>query len=152
MDEKLYLLDSNIISEIIKPSPSFNVIQKIAEHYSECAISSITWHEMLFGVERLEEGLRKTELKKFLLEDVKESFEIISYDKNASQVHAILRSKLEKSGYPMPFADSQIASIAIANKMALVTRNTKDFEYVKEVCDLKMENWFEYVESRHANA
>ena len=143
MDEKLYLLDSNIISEIIKPSPSFNVIQKIAEHSSECAISSITWHEILFGVERLEEGLRKTELKKFLLEDVKKSFEIISYDENASQVHAILRSKLEKSGHPMPFADSQIASIAIANKMALVTRNTKDFENVKEVCEFTMENWFE---------
>lgn len=143
MGEKLYLLDSNIISEIIKPSPSFNVIQKIAEHSSECAISSITWHEMLFGVERLEEGLRKTELKKFLLEDVKESFEIISYDENASQVHAILRSKLEKSGHPMPFADSQIASVAIANKMILVTRNKKDFENVKEVCEFKVENWFE---------
>ncbi len=143
MDEKLYLLDSNIISEIIKPSPSFNVIKKIAEHSSECAISSITWNEMLFGVERLEEGLRKTELKKFLLEDVKESFEIISYDENASQIHAILRSKLEKSGYPMPFADSQIASIAIANKMILVTINTKDFENIKKVCDFKLENWFE---------
>ena len=152
MDEKLYLLDSNIISEIIKPSPSFNVIQKIAEHSSECAISAITWHEMLFGVEHLEEGLRKTELKKFLLEDVKESFEIIPYDENAAQVHAILRSKLEKSGHSMPFADSQIASVAIANKMMLVTRNKKDFENVKEVCELKLENWFEYVESRHANA
>ena len=43
----------------------------------------------------------------------------------------------------MPFADSQIASIAIANKMTLVTRNTKDFENVKEVCDFKMKNWFE---------
>ena len=92
---------------------------------------------------RLEEGIRKTELKKFLLEDVKESFEIIYYDENAAQIHAILRSKLEKSGHPMPFADSQIASIAIANKMTLVTRNTKDFEYVKEVCDFMMENWFE---------
>lgn len=143
MAEKLYLLDSNIISEIIKPSPSFNVIQKIAEHSSECAISSITWHEMLFGLECLEEGLRKTELKKFLLEDVKESFEIISYDENAAQIHAILRSKLEKSGHPMPFADSQIASVAIANKIILVTRNTKDFEYVKEFCEFKLENWFE---------
>ena len=143
MNEKLYLLYSNIISEIIKPSPSFNVIKKIAEHSSECAISSITWHEMLFGVERLEEGLRKTELKKFLLEDVKESFEIISYDENTAQINAILRAKLEKSGHPMPFADSQIASIAIANKMTLVTRNTKDFENVKEVCEFNLENWFE---------
>ena len=143
MHEKLYLLDSNIISEIIKPSPSFNVIQKIAEHSSKCAISSITWHEMLFGVERLEEGLHKTELKKFLLEDVKESFEIISYNESAAQIHAILRAKLEKSGHLMPFADSQIASIAIVNKMFLVTRNTKVCEYVKEVCDFKIENWFE---------
>lgn len=143
MNEKLYLLDSNIISEIIKPSPSFNVIKKIAEHSSECAISSITWNEMLFGVERLEEGLRKTELKKFLLEDVKESFEIISYNENTAQINAILRAKLEKSGHPMPFADSQIASIAIANKMTLVTRNTKDFENVKEVCEFNLENWFE---------
>ena len=37
-EEPHYLLDSNIVSEIIKPNPSFNVIKKIAEHNSDCAI------------------------------------------------------------------------------------------------------------------
>ena len=61
-----YLLDSNIISEIIKPKPNFSVIKKLAEHSGDCAISSTTWHELIFGVEQLEQGLRKTEINKFM--------------------------------------------------------------------------------------
>ena len=42
-----YLLDSNVISEIIKPEPSFSVIKKLAEHSGDCAISVTTWHELI---------------------------------------------------------------------------------------------------------
>ncbi len=143
MEAPHYLLDSNIISEVIKAEPSFSVIKKLAEHSSDCAISSVTWQEMLFGVERLEEGLRKNELKKFLLEDVKSSFHIIPFDQKAASIQARLRARLAKEGNLPPFADSQILAIAAANNMILATRNLSDFSEAAKACKVQLENWFD---------
>jgi len=137
-----YLLDSNVISEIIKPEPSFDVIKKIAEHSGDCAISVTTWHELVFGVEQLEDGFRKTELKKFIQDDVKQSFDIIPYTQNDAQLQGQIRAKLKTEGFPISFADSQIAAIAITNNMILSTRNTKDFLPIANYFPLKLENWW----------
>ena len=142
-EEPHYLLDSNIVSEIIKPEPDFNVIKKIAEHNSDCAICAPVWQELLFGLYRLPEGLNKKYLEKFLKDDVHETFKIKNYTEKASDIHAGLRAELKKLGRPTQKVDSQIAAIALANHMVLVTRNTKHFTAIQEVSDLKVENWFE---------
>ena len=64
-EEPHYLLDSNIISEIIKPQPNFNVLKKIAEHSSDCAICSPVWEELKFGVYIMEDGLNKKYLERY---------------------------------------------------------------------------------------
>lgn len=138
-----YLLDSNIISEIIKPNPNFSVIKKLAEHSGDCAICSTTWHELIYGVEQLEQGLRKTEINKFIQDDVKDSFDILPYTKDSAEIQGQIRAQLKTKGFSVPFADSQIASIAIANNMILVTRNTKDFAQISSVSNLMLENWWE---------
>lgn len=142
-ENKTYLLDTNIISEIIKPEPDFNVIKKLAEHTSDCAICSSTWHELLYGACRLEEGYRKNQLVDFVKNDVGESFDVISYTKKSAGIHAEIRAALEKSGVSAPFSDTEIAAVAIANNMILVTRNTKHFENIQKAFELKIENWFE---------
>ena len=142
-EEPHYLLDSNIISEIIKREPDFNVIKKIAEHNSDCAICAPVWQELLFGLYRLSDGLNKKYLEKFLKDDVHENFKIKNYSEKAADIQADLRSKLEKLGKPTQKDDSQIAAIALANHMVLVTRNTKHFTAIQEVSELKVENWFE---------
>lgn len=142
-EEPHYLLDSNIVSEIIKPEPDFNVIKKIAEHNSDCAICTPVWQELLFGLYRMPEGLNKKYLEKFLKDDVHENFKIKSFTEKASDIQASLRAKLEKIGRPTQKEDSQIAAIALANHMVLVTRNTKHFTAIQEVSDLQVENWFE---------
>ncbi len=142
-EEPHYLLDSNIVSEIIKPEPDFNVIKKIAEHNSDCAICSPVWQELLFGLYRMPEGHNKNYLEKFIKEDLHENFKIKSFTEKAADIQATLRSKLEKVGKPTQKEDSMIASIALANHMVLVTRNTKHFTAIKEVSDLQVENWFE---------
>ena len=101
-----YLLDSNIISEIIKPNPNFSVIKKIAEHSGDCAISSTTWHELIFGVEQLEQGLRKTEINKFIQEDVKDSFEILPYTKESAEIQGQIRAQLKAKGFNVSFTGS----------------------------------------------
>lgn len=138
-----YLLDSNVISEIIKPEPSFSVIKKLAEHSGDCVISVTTWHELIYGIEQLEESYRKTQLSNFIQNDVKQSFRIIPYTENTAKLHAEIRAKLKKEGILLPFADSQIAAIALENRMTLATRNTKDFVQITEYFPLKLENWWE---------
>ena len=141
-EEPHYLLDSNIVSEIIKAEPSFEVIQKLAEHGSDCAICAPVWEELLFGVKILPEGLNKKYLEKFVRDDAHENFAVISYTEKAAGIHAELRAELSKIGKPTQKTDSLIASIALANHMVLVTRNTKHFEAIQEVSGLEVENWF----------
>ena len=139
----IYLLDTNIISEIRKPLPNALLMQKLAKHQKLSAISSIAYDEMLFGVKRMPEGKKKDALVEFYTEFVQSNFEILPFDVHCSWIHSDLLERLEKIGKPAPLIDSMIAATAIANNMILVTRNTGDFEGIKEVSTLMLENWFE---------
>lgn len=142
-EEPHYLLDTNIISEIIKPEPDLNVIKKIAEHNSDCAICSPVWQELLFGLYRMPESINKKYLGKFIKEDVHENFKIKNFTEKVADIQAQLRTKLEQLGKPTQKEDSMIAAIALANHMVLVTRNTKHFAAIQQVSALTVENWFE---------
>ena len=139
----IYLLDTNIISEIRKPLPNALVMQKLAKYQKLSAISAIAYDEMLFGVKRMTEGKKKDALMEFYTEFVQSNFEILPFDVHCSWIHSDLLERLEKIGKPAPMIDSMIAATAIANNMILVTRNTGDFEGIKEVSNLMIENWFE---------
>lgn len=142
-EEPHYLLDTNIVSEIIKPEPDLNVIKKIAEHNSDCAICSPVWQELLFGLYRMPENINKKYLGKFIKEDVHENFKIKNFTEKVADIQAQLRIKLEQLGKPTQKEDSMIAAIALANHMVLVTRNTKHFAAIQQVSALTVENWFE---------
>ncbi len=137
-----YLLDSNIVSELIKPDASFSVVQKIAEHNSDCAICATSWHELLYGEVKLQDGAQKSFLRNFINE-LPGDFKILSYTKKAAEIHAEIRVKIERMGRPAPFADSMIAAVALANRMILVTGNTKHFAAIQKASGLQVENWFE---------
>ena len=142
-EEPHYLLDTNIVSEIIKNNPDFNVIKKIAEHNSDCAICTPVWQELLFGLYQMSDGAKKKYLEAFLENDVHENFKIKQFTETAARIQARLRTQLQKTGRPTQKEDSMIAAIALANHMVLVTRNTKHFEAIQEVSELQVENWFE---------
>ncbi|MBO4706359.1 MAG: type II toxin-antitoxin system VapC family toxin [Spirochaetaceae bacterium] len=138
-----YLLDTNIISELMKATPNKNVVEKAAEYESLCAIPSTTWNELLFGVQRMAEGKKKSLIFEDLIDDIQTSFPIIHYDNHAAWIHADIRARLADEGTPIDFQDTQIASIAISNNMVLVTRNTKHFEPIQKISPLMIENWFD---------
>ncbi len=142
-EEPHYLLDSNIVSEIIKRDADFNVIKKMAEYSSDCAICAPVWEELMFGVKILPQGMNRKRLEDFLVNDVHLNFPIKNYTEKAALIHAELRALLKKKGTPTQKTDSLIASIALANHMVLVTRNTKHFEPIQKVSELQIENWFE---------
>ena len=80
----LYLLDSNILSEPMRPQPNPDVIAKLDEYGDAIAMSSISWHEMLFGVERMPIGKRRTRIEDYLLNLLGPSLPILPYDERAA--------------------------------------------------------------------
>lgn len=139
--KKIYLLDTNIISEFSKERPNQNVIALYEARKNFCAISAVTWQELIYGLERMPDGKRKTYIEECLVE-YKEEFEIIPYDDFAAGICGQLLGKCPKEGKSLPYYDTQIAATAIANGMVLVTHNTTDFAEAAERSFLRMEDWF----------
>lgn len=140
MVRRYYLLDTNIISEPARPLPNEKVINKLTQYSEVSSISAVTWHELLYGMNFIQSTSRRTQIERYLFNVVSRLYPVVPYDDHAASIHADLRAKMQKAGSQKPFLDSQIASVAIANNMILVTRNTKDFEGIE---GLMCENWFE---------
>ena len=139
----IYLLDTNIIFELTKISPNQNVIAKIFETQNVSVLSTITWAEAQFGGKRLPEGKRKETLSDFYLNTVQNQYTFLDFDIHAASVYSDIKSRLERIGKFPAELDLQIASVAIANNLILVTRNVQDFIDIKENSALMMENWFD---------
>lgn len=134
-----YLLDTNVISEPARPNCSDQVVDRLEAHSDEAALPSIVWHELVYGVQRMDEGRRRSYLAGYLREVVRPSMPILPYDQAAAQWHGTARAELEAQGLTQPFADGQIAAIAVTRELILVMRNTSDFSAYDE---LHVENWF----------
>ena len=135
----LYLLDTNIISEPLKAIPSQRVLDNLKVNEGKAAICSPVLHELQYGMERLPASKKKELILDFINIVILPSLPILPYESKSAVIHAGLRAKLEAKGKPIGFVDTQIASIAIANNLVLVTRNIKDFKNIK---GLELENWF----------
>jgi tRNA(fMet)-specific endonuclease VapC len=133
-----YLLDTNVISEAVKSVPDKNVMAMLEKHQDEIITAAPVWHELQFGCERLPKSHKKDIIASFLVNIVKRTMLILPYDKKAAEWHAKERARLSSKGITVSFVDAQIASIAGANDLILVTRNIVDF---KPFSKLILENW-----------
>lgn len=138
---KVYLLDTNIVSEFSKECPDQNVISLYEQRKDLCAISAVTWQELQYGLSKMPDGKRKNSIENFI-SHLKENTKIIAYDDFAADICGKLLGEGSAQGKPLPYCDTQIAATAIANGMVLVTRNVSDFTVVKERSFLKVEDWF----------
>jgi tRNA(fMet)-specific endonuclease VapC len=133
-----YLLDTNVISEPLRPTPSKAVLARLHRHQGEIAIASVVWHELQFGVSRLPPGARRHAIERYLEDVVAETVPVLSYDREAAGWHAGERARLVAAGKTPPFADAQTAAIAHVHDLTLVTANAKDFSVF---ADLRVRNW-----------
>ena len=133
-----YLLDTNVISEMLRSEPNEGVIAKMQSNHSVAGIASVVWHELLYGCYRLPKSKQRTAIEAYLFNVVSPSVPILPYDEVAADWHAAERTRLSSIGKLPPFADGMIAAIAKVNKLILVTRNTTDFKIFQ---DLLVENW-----------
>ena len=134
----LYLLDTNVVSEPLRPEPSEGVVRKLRVHGEESAIPAPVWHELRFGCARLPSSRRRDTLERYLEDVVLASFPVLDYDHEAADWHARQRARLVAAGQTPPFVDGQIAAIAHVNDLILITSNDRDFEKFQ---GLRLERW-----------
>jgi predicted nucleic acid-binding protein len=126
-----YLLDTCVISEIIRPKPSKKVTNWIKnEDESNFFISVLTIGELHKGIEKLADSKRKIELHNWVENDLKERFwnRIIDIDMQTAMIWGKIQGITESIGRPMPAIDSLIAATGITHNLAVATRNTTDMK------------------------
>ena len=133
-----FLLDTNVISELVRKRPSQRVLNQVKTHEREVAIPSIVWHELLYGLEGLPPSKRREQLGDFLWSVIHQTLPILPYDQAAAAWHAHERARLASLGFTPSFADGQIAAVAAVHGLTLITRNQTDFQRFE---GLLLENW-----------
>ena len=124
-----YVLDTNIISEFMKPNPDFGALCWAQDHSEEMYLTSITLMELQYGLMRMPEGKRKKQLKEHIEAITRECAErLYDFDGFSAYYCAELRCKAQSVGFTPQIADCMIAAICQRNGATLVTHNTKDFQ------------------------
>ncbi|WP_062064183.1 type II toxin-antitoxin system VapC family toxin [Cellvibrio sp. OA-2007] len=129
----MILLDTNVVSEAMKPEPHPNVRAWLnAQPYETLYLSSVTLAEMLFGIGTLPSGKRKDMLNEALNRLI-ELFEgrILSFDVVASRKYADLAVTARAAGRGFPVPDGYIAAIAVSQGFKIASRDTAPFEAAK---------------------
>jgi tRNA(fMet)-specific endonuclease VapC len=130
----MYLLDTNIISYWMRGDRQ--VIDRIKQHApSDLVLSTITLAEILYGIEKSPMKKKERRLK---IQQISSLLGMYSFDEAAAVEYAVIRTQLEREGRVISERDTQIASIAMANKLILVTHNVKEFGRIGR---LKVEDW-----------
>jgi toxin FitB len=127
----MIILDTNVVSEPLKPAPERNVINWLNNQAPETLyLTTVNIAELLAGIEALPAGRRRTKLQRALSEEMLPLFEgrILSFDKKAAEAFAKINARAQAAGNPISFADGAIAAIAAANGFILATRNERDFK------------------------
>ena len=122
-----FLLDTNVVSEPLRPHPSTKVMRRLHEHDGEMAIPALVWHELRFGCARLPKSRRREVIERYLDDVVAVSFPVLDYDQRAADWHALERARLVAAGLTPPFVDGQIAAIARVHELVLITASKADF-------------------------
>jgi len=126
-----YLLDTCVISELVSKHPNPNVVSWVDAIDDEMVyLSVITLGEIMRGIEKLPESIRKDDLVRWLEEDLLMRFQdrIVVLDVPVMLRWGEITARLENRGRKLPAMDSLIAAIALQGDFSLVTRNERDFE------------------------
>lgn len=126
----MIVLDTNVISELFRPSPDPHVVEWLESLTGDVAITTITLAELLAGVRRLPSGRRKQDLTTALgvaLEPYRDTRSLLAFDDDAAEQYAEVLFEREQAGLPISTPDAQIAAICRAHNATCATRNEKDF-------------------------
>ena len=125
-----FLLDTNVVSEWVKPQPNSAVIawfHEVDEDHVFLSVISLT--ELRYGIERLSSGKRRKRLEEWLDHELPLRFEgrILSVTTTVANACGALLARRELAGRPIGIMDAYLAAIADIHQLTLVTRNDSDF-------------------------
>ena len=133
----MYLLDTDVLSNLLKRAPSMALITKLAAVPAEWQFTSgITLGELLYGARR------RGPLADTLLAQIESrllpELPVLPFDASAARRYGAIRCELEQRGTPVGDANLRIAAIALARGLTVVTGNERHF---RRVPDLPVEIW-----------
>ena len=126
-----YLLDTCLISELVKKAPNSAVVSWLNEQDEQSLfLSVLTIGELQKGISKLPDGSRKDELQAWVEHDLALRFtgRIIDIELEVMLIWGRLQGGSERRGESLPVMDSLIAATAKAHGLVVVTRNVKDIE------------------------
>jgi toxin FitB len=126
-----YILDTNVISELVAPQPNPNMLHWLEElDPDQVFLSVIVIGELQKGITKLPDSKRKQDLELWFHEDLLVRFRehLLPIDTETMSVWGVLLAELETSGRPMSAIDSLLAASVRRHQFTLVTRNTTHFE------------------------
>lgn len=126
----MIVLDTNVLSEVLKPAPSPKVLNWLAAQERRATFTTATTKaEILFGVELLPVGKRRTALHTAVDNIFTKEFagRVLAFDEIAARIYAKILAERFRLGRPMSQSDAQIAAISQSHQAMLATRNIRDF-------------------------
>lgn len=126
----MIVLDTNVLSELMRPTPSEAVLRWFAGHSAATLFTTtITQAEILYGLALLPEGRRRSDLLMAAEQMFAEDFagRVLPFDSMAAKAFAPIAAGRRQQGRPTGAFDAQIAAVAAARGAALATRNVADF-------------------------
>lgn len=129
-----YLLDSNACIRYINGRAPLLIARLRATPRDEIGVSIVTKAELYYGSAKSQTPHRSREKQQEFLQ----TMQTVPFDEAAALVYGDVRARLEKAGTPIGLHDVQIAAIALANNLILVTHNTGEFNRIPT---LRFEDW-----------
>ncbi len=127
-----FLIDTNVLSEYNRPGGPNAGVKRWLETTDRQSqhVSVVTLAEIQKGIELLAVGKRRTQLQQWLTQELEDWFSgrILPVDRQVASRWASLVAQGTRTGRPLPTVDSLIAATALVYDLAIVTRNTRDFE------------------------
>ena len=126
----MIILDTNVISAPLKPSPDAAVLRWLdLQGPATLYVTTISQAELLAGVSALPAGKRRTELRKVIDEELVSLFadRILPFGQRSAEAYAQVVTAANGAGNPIDLADAAIGAIALEHNYLLATRNVEDF-------------------------
>lgn len=124
-----YLLDTNILSELVKPNPAHRVVTWVSSHPTlDYFVSVLTIGEIVRGTQSMVEGKRRTDLEDWVIHELPKQFlgRILPVDTEVASEWGRLTAAATSHGRPLPVIDGLLLATAGVNSLTFVTRNASD--------------------------